>query len=60
MRLAPCSAVLLSSFVIACLSPESAAQITPDRTYYGVNRAMPMSVTSPTATRPAPLPEDVP
>jgi cyclophilin family peptidyl-prolyl cis-trans isomerase len=61
MRLAPSSAVLLSSFVIACLSPESAAQIIPDRTYYGVNRPMPMSVKSPPPPdRPAPLPNDVP
>lgn len=36
------------------------AQLTPDRTYYGIDRPMPMTVAAPPRDRPAPLADGVP
>ncbi len=35
----------------SCLAPAAIAQLTPDRTYYGVDRPMPMTVAVPAGTK---------
>ncbi len=51
-----------AAFLVATLlvTLPSLAQLTPDRTYYGINRPMPMTVAAPPRDRPTPLPDGIP
>ncbi|MCX5691879.1 MAG: peptidylprolyl isomerase [Planctomycetota bacterium] len=45
--------LMLSAAALFLLNAQALGQLTPDRTYYGINRAMPMTVRIPRAAAPA-------